>query len=209
MTRIILIRHGETVWNAEGRIQGHEDIALSERGVRQAQLVAERLSNIQIHAVYSSDLLRAKETAEIIAARHGLKVNPTSALREAYLGSWQGKTLAEVAETDPELVALWLSNSAVHRPPKAEKLEDVQARAVAAVKQITEDHPDQNVAVVAHGGPIKAIICWAIEAPISSMRLIRLDNGSITCIRGDKTRMRLEVCNDTCHLDSNKVTPVF
>jgi len=203
------VRHGETLWNAEGRIQGHTDVPLSERGRKQAEMVAQRLSGAHLAAVYSSDLSRASVTAEIIAARHGVAVRTTDALREAYLGEWQGLTVAEAAEHDADLVALWREDSVSHRPPQAERLEDLQTRAVSVVRRIIRDHPNQTVAIVSHGGPIKTIICWAIGAPLSSVRLIRLDNGAITCIRAEPTRVQMEVCNDTCHLRSEGVAPVF
>lgn len=209
MTRLILVRHGETVWNAEGRIQGHTDVPLSDRGMKQAKMVAQRLAGVHLSAVYSSDLLRARATAEIIAVRHGVAVRTTDALREAYLGEWQGLTVAEAAEQDADLVALWKSDSVAHRPPRAERLEDVQARAVSAVQQIIRDHPNQTVAVVSHGGPIKSVICWAIGAPLSSIPRMRMDNGAITCIRADAVRVQVEVCNDTCHLRGEAAVPVF
>ncbi|MGQ9699097.1 MAG: histidine phosphatase family protein, partial [Armatimonadota bacterium] len=105
--------------------------------------------------------------------------------------------------------ALWRQDSVAHRPPQAERLEDLQARSVAVMRAIIDRHPDQSVAVVSHGGPIKSIICWAINAPLSSMRFIRLDNGAITSIRVEPARMQMEVCNDTCHLGEKTVTPVF
>ena len=209
MGRVILVRHGETVWNAEGRMQGHTDVALSERGVRQAHLTADRLRGVPLEAVYSSDLTRASATAEVVAAPHGLSVVTTPALREACLGAWQGRTVKEAEEMDADLVALWRQNSLEHRPPGGERLEEVAARAVPAVRSIAENHADGAVAVVAHGGPIKTVICWAIGAPLSCMRHIRLDNGSISVIRFRADRVELETLNDTCHLSEANATPVF
>jgi phosphoserine phosphatase len=184
-------------------------VELSERGCSQARLVAQRLRTVSLKAVYTSDLARARVTAEAIAAPHGLPVLATCDLREAYLGAWQGRTVSEAAETDADLVALWRSDSLVHRPPDGERLEDVSARAVAAARRIAEKHPGETVAVVGHGGSLKSILCWAIKAPLSSMPAIRMDNGSISVLHLRTDRVELEVCNDTCHLGGEKVTPVF
>lgn len=204
MTRIYLIRHGETVWNAEGRIQGHTDIALSDLGRAQALAAAEALRSLPIAALLSSDLRRASETARVIADPLGLEVETTPDLREAFLGDWQGLTATEIAGTDADLLAQWRADNIGTRPPGAEGVESVQQRSVRALQGWLERHGGQTTALVAHGGPIKTLICWAIGAPLTCMRRFRLDNASISCIQVTPSRVELLFHNDTHHLEGVK-----
>lgn len=154
MTRLLLVRHGETEWNRVGRWQGHADPPLNATGRRQAAELAERLAGDGIAAVYSSDLARARQTAGAVADRLGLDVVEEPALREIDVGSWSGLTRAEVAEQYPEGFARWLGGEIGHDGEKREQLTD---RAVRATLGIAERHPTDTVLVVTHGGLIRAL----------------------------------------------------
>ena len=200
-TRLLLIRHGETAWNAEGRIQGQLDPPLSDRGKRQAALLAERLAREEIAAVYSSDLGRARATAEVMAAALRLPVELAPGLREAHFGQWQGLTGAEIRMEYPEEYRLWREDSLAHRPPCGERIEALQERSLAAADEILEAHVGQSVAVVAHGGPIRCLVCGLLELPLALYPRLRVDNGGITRIWVGERGPVLASFNDTCHLE--------
>ena len=153
-TRLLLARHGETDWNRIGRWQGHADPPLNETGRRQAAELAEQLAGDGIAAVYSSDLVRASETARAVGARLGLPVVEEPALREIDVGSWSGLTRAEVEQRFPEGFARWLAGEIGH---DGETREQLTERALTAALEIASRHPGGNVLVVTHGGVIRAL----------------------------------------------------
>jgi broad specificity phosphatase PhoE len=150
VTTFLLARHGETDWNFERRVQGHADRPLNDMGRAQAQALADELAGEPLDAVYSSDLVRAHETARIVADRKGLEVTALRDLREKHFGSWEGLTDREVLARFPD----------AQRGPwgDAETSEDVARRVLAALRRIADAHPDGRVLVVSHGGPLRAIL---------------------------------------------------
>lgn len=156
MTTIHLARHGETDWNRELRWQGHSNPPLNERGRRQACALADALEGTSLAAVYSSDLRRASETAEIVALRLGLPVSVDPALREIDVGSWEGLTLAEIEARFPEAVDRWERRGA-HGWDGGETHDQMAARVHDAVHSIAAGHEGEEILVVTHGGPIRAL----------------------------------------------------
>ena len=154
MTTILLARHGETDWNREGRWQGWADPPLNATGRAQARELAEQLRSTPFDAVYSSDLQRARETADILAEPHGVPVVVDRDLREIDIGSWSGLTRAEIAERFPDGVR-----------PDGETHEQQAARVRAAVSRIARDHPGERVLIVGHGGTIRSIHDVISEVP--------------------------------------------
>jgi broad specificity phosphatase PhoE len=181
MTRILIVRHGETEWNAAGRVQGHEDIPLNERGRAQVAATASALSGIPVAAVYSSDLERAAETGRILAAPHGLKVIVTPCLRERCWGAWEGRTMAEIEETDAAMAGRWRNHEWV-TPEMAEEYEALHDRVVGEVQRIAEAHDGETVVVATHGGAVKVIVAWVLGAPLGSHSAMRINNASVTTI---------------------------
>jgi broad specificity phosphatase PhoE len=153
MTALLLARHGETEWNKERRFQGWADPPLNEAGRKQARLLAEQLRDLAFDAVYSSDLARAYETAEIVAAPHGVPVVADEGLREVDVGVVSGMTWVEAHERFG--VDL----------PFGETREEHQARVLAAVERIARRHPVERVLIVTHGGTIRALHRHAIGEP--------------------------------------------
>jgi broad specificity phosphatase PhoE len=151
MTTILLARHGETDWNRDRRVQGHSDTPLNDTGRGQARALADELAGARNDAVYSSDLLRAHETARIVAQQRGLGVTAIRDLRERHFGTWEGLTDAEIYERYPEVNdgAPW---------GDAETREEMAERVLGALRRIAETHPDQRVLVVSHGGPLRAVL---------------------------------------------------
>jgi 2,3-bisphosphoglycerate-dependent phosphoglycerate mutase len=171
VTTILLARHGESDWNRERRWQGHADRPLTEHGVEQARALAERLADIDLDAVYSSDLLRARATAEAVAAPRGLDVRILSELREVDVGSWSGLTREEASELFPADFARWLDGGQGWRD--GETYEAMSERVLAALATIIAAHPEGRVLVVAHGGPIRAIHAAALGMDVHAYRRLR------------------------------------
>jgi probable phosphoglycerate mutase len=160
VTTILLVRHGETDWNSEGRWQGHADRPLNEAGRAQALALADSLAGRQIDAVYSSDLLRAHATARIVADRVGLPVELDAGLREVDVGEWSGRSHDDLERSDPEGFRRWREGGKGWRG--GESYEQMGGRVVGAVLEIAKRHPGGTVLIVTHGGSIRA--CRATAA---------------------------------------------
>jgi broad specificity phosphatase PhoE len=159
VTTILLARHGETEWNREGRFQGHADPPLNSTGRAQAVDLSVALMAEEIAAVYSSPLRRALETAEVVAASHGLEPLPVDDLREVDVGSWSGLTRAEVEERFPAQFARWLAYGQGWED--GETYEEMGRRAVDALLRLAAAHDGERVLAVTHGGPIRAAFAFA------------------------------------------------
>jgi broad specificity phosphatase PhoE len=168
MTTVYLARHGESDWNVERRWQGHADRPLTERGREQARALAERLVDIELEAVYASDLRRAWETAEAVAAPRGLEVVRLPELREVDVGSWSGFTRDECAERFPDAFACWQEGGSGWED--GESYEQMGERIVAALHRLVAAHPGASILVVSHGGPIRAVHAHALGVDIATHR---------------------------------------
>lgn len=151
MTRVIMLRHGETLWNREGKMQGHADVELSEHGREQAREVAAELAQYAFDAVWSSPLSRAVETARTVASVQGLDVHVDARLGEINMGSWAGKTWAEVTKAHPEWVERLRAGEDFRRSESGETAEEMARRGTRALHDIAAQHPDQTVLVATHG----------------------------------------------------------
>jgi alpha-ribazole phosphatase/probable phosphoglycerate mutase len=200
MTLIYLIRHGETASNAGGRFQGQTDVPLNEAGYEQARLAATALEGRGIGALYTSDLSRAAETARLVGERLGLTPVAVSRLRETHFGAWQGHTWAEIDALYPGVAATFHADPMSTRAPGGESLEDMHARVAEALEAIIAQHPDETVAVIAHGGPIRAMLATVLGTDLRIFPRLRLDNGSLTAIRVAGPVRTVITVNDTCHL---------
>ena len=156
MTTLILARHGETDWNRENRFQGHADPPLNALGRQQSGELAEALAGDEIVRVYTSPLRRARETAEIVAARLTLEVEPVEGLREIDVGAWSGLTRTEVEQRFPQAYARWVDR-APHGFEDGETYDELAARVIPALRKLAERHPSDAVLVVTHGGPSRVM----------------------------------------------------
>jgi probable phosphoglycerate mutase len=204
---LILARHGECAWNAEGRVQGHRNSPLTERGREQGRLLAERLSRLSLAGIYSSDLGRCRETAEMIASHHGLSVTLATALRERNFGVLEGQTLEEAAATQGVWFLPWQADRLNSSPPGGERQPEMCQRVMEALRAIARAHPGQTTLVVTHGGPIKSAIYEILRIPLALWNLTWVAHGSITVLQGTPDILRVATTNDTCHLGTTIPRP--
>jgi 2,3-bisphosphoglycerate-dependent phosphoglycerate mutase len=198
---LLLIRHGETDWNSEGRIQGHTDTPLNARGIEQVEKLAARLASEKIDAVYTSPLVRARVTADRIAQVHGVAAIPDERLKEKYLGDLEGITGAEFEQQHDELYRAW-RESAVHYPlPGEETPSALQERVQAFLDHMRGEHSHgAQVAIVSHGGTLAMFLATLIGFDINRRLPFWFDNASISHVDLTGLRPRLRLLNDTCHL---------
>ncbi|AQX73671.1 histidine phosphatase family protein [Dehalococcoides mccartyi] len=204
MTRIYLIRHGETDWNNKRRLQGGlSDTPLNENGLRQTRSLALRLKDEKLSAIYASPLSRAKVTAEVIALEHGLAINTAPDLREIEAGEFEGVDMGSTNMKVTELFTEPHPEGGLPRIPGGESLTDVQTRAWRVITKIAADHPDQNVAVVCHYFVILSIICKVLVLPLEKMGNFRLHIGSLSLIEFKGNQAYLALFNENgFHQDS-------
>jgi broad specificity phosphatase PhoE len=206
VTRIILVRHGQTAWNVGAfsgkgeRFRGRIDLPLNERGRAQAQALAERLADEPISAIYASPLQRAVETAEPTARRLGLTVQPLEGIIDINYGDWQERPHSEVARLYPALYRKWLQEPHLVWPPGGESLEEVRDRAMAALHQVTARHQDQTILVAAHQVVNKVLVCAMLELDNSHFWRIKQDNGCLNIFDYHEGVFIALLINDTCHL---------
>ena len=177
MTKLLLVRHGETDWNRDGRWQGGSDTRLNDVGREQARALAQQLDG-EIDVLYSSDLARARETAEIVAAKLGLEVRLDPRLRERGFGSWEGLTTTEIEERFADAHRRWLAGEGAGADD-AEAFEDFSARVEDFLSDVLRLHPGEEVLVISHGGSIRVI--HALAAGVDYVRDHRLIPGVPNC----------------------------
>ncbi len=170
MSTLVLIRHGQTDWNVEGRWQGQADPPLNELGREEARRVARELRQFEFATLYSSDLRRALETAQIIAVRIGAPVIPEPRLREIHLGKWQEMLSTDIAAQYPDEFRRWHDSSLAARPPGGEDIPSLAARVLQAIHEIIMRHPGRRVGIVAHELPIAVIVCRARGLDLRHLR---------------------------------------
>jgi alpha-ribazole phosphatase len=204
LARLILVRHGETEWNKSLRYQGQSDVPLSEYGIEQAARVSDRLAGEEIDAIYSSDLSRARETAEIIASRHGrVEICQSPLLREMNFGEAEGMIFDEIKERYPEIAGefqAWRTRSPEVRAPNGESIAQLVARVARFAEKLKEHKPEETVLVVAHGGSLQVLICLLLGIGLEHWFQVRLSNASVTIMDTSRDGAAFIVLNDVCHL---------
>ena len=209
-TRILAIRHGETPWNVEFRIQGYTDIALNARGRDQAlrlgAAVGKSHENEPVHALYSSDLGRAFDTAPAGADSVGLSVTPDLGLRERTFGIFEGRTFDEVMQSHPEDAKRWRLREPDYCPEGGESLSQFRTRILSCVEALAVQHPGEQIAVVAHGGVMDVLYRAATGQSIQAARTWALGNAVINRLLWTPAGFTLVGWNDTAHLDDEEMT---
>jgi probable phosphoglycerate mutase len=201
-TRIILVRHGETDWNATGRIQGQSDTPLNALGKIQAERVAQRLARETVQALYSSDLARAFETATIIGEQLGLVVTKVPRLRERQYGVWEGLTSAEIEARYPTQFDEWRARSTDFAPPQGETSSQLLKRALTSLQTIARQHVGELVVVVTHGGFCYVLINHILGSVDGDRREFTFGNASLHTLEFAHGNWAVIAVNETAHLDA-------
>jgi alpha-ribazole phosphatase/probable phosphoglycerate mutase len=211
MLHLYLVRHGETEWNAQHRYQGHSDLPLNQKGIEQARQLAIRLQSQKIDLVYSSDLQRAQQTAEILTteinlratAGREIKVQSDPRLREINFGMLEGYTFDEALERWPEMIARWLND--YNQPPEGgERIDEFAARVSQFLSEIRKNCAEKTVLVVAHGGPLREIIQSVLGTSQRTQEpslWFNLEHASLTEFQIDDENIIINRLNDVGHFD--------
>lgn len=201
-TRLIVLRHGETTWNQDTRIQGHTDIDLNDTGRWQAERLAAALADEQLTAVYASDLKRAFNTAAAVARAHGLSVQPHIGLRERCFGELEGNTWAEIETRTPEQASLWRSRVPEWSPQNGESLHVLQQRVLDTLNALASRHMGEHIALVAHGGVLDIIYRAATGLELQAPRSWLLKNAAINRLLWTPGSLTLVGWGDVAHLEA-------
>ena len=199
-TRVIAIRHGETAWNVDTRIQGHLDIPLNDLGRWQARRLAEVLADDSIDSIYASDLGRAFETAQALADATGLQVFPEDGLRERGFGEFQGLTFKEIEARWPEAALRWRKRDPDFGPGGGETLRNFYDRVVRTASRLADAHEGETIALVAHGGVLDCLYRAASRVGLEAPRTWELANASINRLLYTGEGFTLVGWADTFHL---------
>ncbi len=199
-TRIIAIRHGETAWNVDTRIQGQLDIPLNATGRWQAQQLGQALADEPISTVYASDLWRAYETALAVAGALGQNITTAEGLRERGFGTFQGRTFKEIETELPEQALRWRKRDPEFAPEGGECLNDFRDRVLACVSALAARHPGEQIAVVAHGGVMDVLYRAATGQGLQAPRTWELGNAAINRLLWSPEGFTLVGWADTSHL---------
>lgn len=200
MTRLLIVRHGQTEWNRVERFRGHIDLELNDTGLRQAEAAAARLTEWPLAAVYSSPLKRAWRTAQAIAQPTNLEVRPLDGIIDMHFGKWEGLSLDEARQQYPDLYGVWETHPHKVQMPGGENLPQLQARAMAAVRSLMDRHPSDAIALVTHRVVCKLMVLgllgldsshfWQIEQNVAAINFFDTRDGAPVAVS----------INDTCHL---------
>jgi len=198
MVKLLLVRHGETEWNKAGRFQGHTDVELNNTGRWQAERLRDRLAGQRIDVVYSSDLKRTLDTAQIVVSGRGLTVIPCKELREINFGELEGMTFDEIRRRYPA----WGDRNAEVSIPGGESLEQLASRVKLFASWLIEQHSeDETVLIVAHGALLRVLVCVLLGIDVAHWRQIRVDSVSLTIVEFYLGWVVLSLLNDTSHLE--------
>ncbi|HAT32452.1 MAG TPA: histidine phosphatase family protein [Janthinobacterium sp.] len=205
-TTILLIRHGETAWNAERRLQGHIDIALNDEGLRQAEALGRALGGEALTAIISSDLQRAKQTAQALAGHHRLHIQTDALLRERCYGAFEGMLYADIALRYPLEYAAWQARDIDAVMPAgvrvAQSFRQFYARAVGGIERWASRYAGQSIAIVAHGGVLECAYRAAVGMSLDSPRDFQVKNSSVNRFTFEDGKLSLTNWGDIDHLDT-------
>ena len=206
MMRLILVRHGQTEWNDSGRYQGQSNVPLSETGRHQAASLARNFPVQQLDAIYTSDLERARETAEYVASKFDVSVIREKAFRELSFGDWEGLTYREISSRWPEEADKLFTAPDELVIPNGETFQELQKRALDKIHLLYEKHIDQTVAIFAHGAINKTILAGLMHIPLHYLWSLRQDNTAVNILRLDGRYVSVELINSTSHLGDDIIT---
>ncbi|CCQ92672.1 Phosphoglycerate mutase/fructose-2,6-bisphosphatase [[Clostridium] ultunense Esp] len=200
MKKIYLVRHGESEWNVLKKIQGQQNIALTQKGIEQAHLIGERLINENIEKIYSSDLNRAYITAKIIGNKLNLAITPMKEFREINFGVWEGISNDKMIEEHQDDLALWRNEPEKLQIEGAETLKELQIRAMNGLNKIIHNDRIDNVLIVSHSATLKTIILGLLNMNLANFKNLTINNVSLSIVEIREHNKVLKLFNDICHI---------
>lgn len=202
MSKVYIVRHGESVWNLEQRLQGGQDPALSDAGYRQAARVARALEGLGVAAVYSSPLRRASETARVIAEALRVPLRMHGDLREIGMGEWEGLPYPELLGRHGEAYRAWIAAPADCPPPGGEPLAVFADRVMAALTEVREKYPREDTVLVTHGVVARVLLARTLGLDLNRIYRMRVSNCSVSCLSFDGDFPRVGLLNQVGHLET-------
>lgn len=198
--KLYLTRHGQTDWNIARRYQGHSNTALNQVGILQAEQLAKRLSKESIHAIYASDLTRAANTAQAIAAFHQLEAHTDSRWRELSFGDWEGMTYEEMSAHSPDLFDAWMKDSLTVSTPNGETHCQLAKRIQKAFDELKAKHKDETILIVGHSGSMQTLLALTLGVDLSRYWQFRISQASLSEMTVYDDSVVLNLFNDVSHL---------
>ncbi len=203
--RLIVVRHGETFYNAQRRLTGQSDVPLNPLGEQQAAALGDCLATEHLDAIITSDLERTRVTARAIAHNHGLQLQEDSDLRELAFGEWEGYSYDEVLARDANRASLWRADPTQYAPPGGETIVQVRDRCVRALKRWQMEYPKSSVVWVTHGGLIGVLLCHVLDIDLKRRWQFSHDNASISEIHFRDDGVFIERLNETAHIRALRI----
>lgn len=200
MSRLILVRHGDTALNSTERYWGKTDVELSQTGILQAESLRDRLAAEKIDAIYSSPLKRSYLTAKTIASGHHIDITVRPELQEINFGDFEGLTFSEISERYPDVVREWASKTLTFRYPNGESVDEFNNRVRAFFLRLDKHIREENIIIVAHSGVIRTLICLMLGLELERRWQLRTDLASLSIVEIHPDIAILNKLNDTSHL---------
>ena len=197
---IYIVRHGQTEWNLLGKTQGHGNSDLTPKGIEQAELLADSMTKYPIDYIYSSDLGRAYQTAEIIGNKLSIEVEKTEALREMNFGTWEGRIIKDIIEEDPELYKMWRNEPHLAKIPQGETLSQIKERTDAFIKEINEKYDGKHIVLVTHSLCASIMLLSFLDSDVKNIYRINQANTALNIIELRDYGPVVMKMNDTTHI---------
>ena len=197
---IYIVRHGQTEWNLLGKTQGHGNSDLTPKGIEQAELLADSMTKYPIDYIYSSDLGRAYQTAEIIGNKLNIEVEKTEALREMNFGTWEGRIIKDIIEEDPELYKMWRNEPHLAKIPQGETLSQIKERTDAFIKEINEKYAGKHIVLVTHSLCARIMLLSFLDSDVKNIYRINQANTALNIIELRDYGPVVMKMNDTTHI---------
>ncbi len=201
---IYIVRHGQTEWNILGKTQGHGDSDLTAKGREQAELLAGSMTKYPIDYIYSSDLGRAYQTAEIIGNKLNVQIEKTEALREMNFGTWEGRIIKDIMEEDPELYRRWRNEPHLAKIPQGETLDEIKERTDAFIKEINEKYDGKHIVLVTHSLCARIMLLSFLDSSVQNIYRINQGNTALNIIELRDYGPVVMKMNDTTHIINDK-----
>ena len=195
-----IARHGQTEWNILGKTQGHGNSPITEKGLAQANELAEGMDKNPLDMIISSDLGRAMQTAEAVVKRFVIEVQPTEALREMGFGEWEGRLIPEITEKYPEIYKTWRNEPHLAKIPGGETLDVIKERLEKFIDELNEKYDNKNILLVSHSVTVRVLLLLMLDSPMKNIYRIKQDNTALNIVEWRNYGPVVTKMNDTSHI---------